>query len=160
MKKIIFRIIEDWPEYQAIPNNTFRFLIKQKIRLMLIYFSGWIHVSANQKMKLNNKILNAIVIVSKVTCQSNNFDLSKSIYTKHTHPICQKLNCSAEEAVLFSIIFKLFIDGSRTVELSDIALHLGCETIELLSNDRVLKSLVKKKLISIDFNLYGEMFKE
>ena len=53
MKKIIFRLIEDWPEYQAIPNNTFSFLIKQKIRLMLIYFSGWIHVSANQKMKLN-----------------------------------------------------------------------------------------------------------
>jgi hypothetical protein len=53
MKKSIFRVIENWPEYQAIPNNTFRFLIKQKIRLILIYFSGWILLSTNQKMRLN-----------------------------------------------------------------------------------------------------------
>jgi hypothetical protein len=53
VKRIIFRLIENWPEYQAIPNNTLRFLIKQKIRLMLIYFSGWLYINANQKMRLN-----------------------------------------------------------------------------------------------------------
>lgn len=107
-----------------------------------------------------NTILNSIIAVAVATNENGSINLNQSNYKKHVGPICKKLNCSEEEAALFAIIFKLYIEGCRSVELSDIACHLSCETIMVLSHNHIIKSLIHQKLISVDYNQHMELYKD
>lgn len=100
-------------------------------------------------MQTENPILDSIVLISKATKDCKTVNLNKSIHKKMGKVLCEKLNCTTEEAMFFAIIFKIFYDRSNSVEITDIAHHLECDTIEVLSKNYILKELVKKKLITL-----------
>lgn len=62
LKKILNKAILKWPEYQAIPEIKIRFVLKQKLRLILMYYGMNLTVTRRQKKRLKRtKILkNAI----------------------------------------------------------------------------------------------------
>lgn len=100
-------------------------------------------------MQTENSILDSIVVISKATQDSKTVNLNKSIHKKMGKIISEKLNCTTEEAMYFAIIFKKYYDRNSVVDISDIAGHLECDTIEVLAKNNILKSLVKKKLIAV-----------
>lgn len=99
--------------------------------------------------KNSNKILQAIVQISKYTQKAKIVSLKKAVLKNHTQPVVEKFNCSADEAVFFAILFSLYFDTGYTVDIKDIARHLDCDAIELLPYEYHLTNLVKKKLIAL-----------
>lgn len=52
MRAFLFKLIEKWPGYQEIPDNTVGFVIKQRLRLFLLYFGSWVRVKKYHKKKI------------------------------------------------------------------------------------------------------------
>ncbi len=100
-------------------------------------------------METENAILNAIVKISKATKDSKTVNFNKSIHHRLAKPLTEKLNIGTEEAIFFAIIFKLFYERSNSVDISDMASHLECDTIEVLSKNVFIRNLVKRKLINV-----------
>jgi hypothetical protein len=112
-------------------------------------------------METENAILNAIVKISKATKDSKTINFNKSIYHRLAKPLTEKLNIGTEEAIFFSIIFKINYESDNSVDFKDLAGHLDCDTLEVLSKIQIIKNLLKKKLITVSMNnrlhrrLYG-----
>lgn len=99
-----------------------------------------------------NEILAAII---KITEESNTkkIDAFKTMQMKkNAKPIMQKYACNTEEAILFAILFGLYFERGHCVEMSDIARHLDCKAIELMPYEVHIRSLLKKRLIALDYN--------
>ena len=56
MRAFLFKLIEKWPGYQEIPDNTVGFVIKQRLRLFLLYFGSWVRVKKYHKKKLYSNL--------------------------------------------------------------------------------------------------------
>jgi hypothetical protein len=52
IKKYLFNIIQNWPEYQAVPEIKILFVIKQKLRLMILYYSATLFIKKKTKSRL------------------------------------------------------------------------------------------------------------
>ena len=52
IKKYIFKIIQTWPEYQAVPEIRLMFVIKQKLRLIILYYSATFFIKNNTRSRL------------------------------------------------------------------------------------------------------------
>lgn len=100
--------------------------------------------------KNNNSVLEAIIQISKNTHEAKVTSLKKVTVRRYAEPIQHKFHCSTDEAIFFAIIFSLYFDRGFTVDVKDIANHLDCDAVELLSYEFHLSSLLKKKLIALD----------
>ena len=99
-----------------------------------------------------NKILQAIILISKSTHEGKIDSITKVALRKNTKCIEEKFHCNADEAVFFAILFSLYFDTGYHVDVKDLARHLGCDAIELLPYEYHFTNLVKKKLIALDNN--------
>ncbi len=89
LKKFVFKYIQDWPDYQSIPDTSVISFLKLKVRLYLVYLSG-LFVGKDIKSRLNetkklkgSKLGQSILLVasgpsadpvlSKISNSNNNF---------------------------------------------------------------------------------------
>lgn len=99
-----------------------------------------------------NKIVQAIINISKYTNKAKIGSLTKATVRKNTKYIQEKFHCNADEAIFFAILFSLYFDSGYHVDVKDIAHHLDCDAVELLPYEYHLTNLIKKKLIALDNN--------
>ena len=52
IKKYIFKIMQKWPEYQAVPEIRLMFVIKQKLRLIILYYSATLFIKDETRSRL------------------------------------------------------------------------------------------------------------
>ena len=52
IKKYIFKIMQKWPEYQAVPEIRLMFVIKQKLRLIILYYSATLFMKDETRSRL------------------------------------------------------------------------------------------------------------
>jgi len=103
-------------------------------------------------MNNEHKLLQTIIEIAKSTNNAGSMNFVKRVSARQIKTLTQYLSCSADEAVLFAIVFKLFFNCNNTfVNLGDIASHLNVETLEALTLAPLLKVLVRKKLIGLDY---------
>lgn len=103
-------------------------------------------------MKKENIILHSIIELSKQT-KDKKLECFDSLQIKRLcKPVKEKYNCTSEEALIFAIMFSKFFDNSFNIDIKDIAYHLDCKPIELLKYEPAIRSLLKKKLIALNYD--------
>lgn len=97
-----------------------------------------------------NQILNKIIEITNLSKDKKIIGLDKLLKSKKAIVIAKKFNITHEEAIIFSILFYLNYNKNYRTDISDIANHLDCETIELIPYNIYIESLKSKKLIKYE----------
>lgn len=97
-----------------------------------------------------NQILNKIIEITNLSKNKKIIGLDKLLKSKKAILIAEKFNISHEEAILFSILFYLNYNKNYQIDISDIANHINCETIQLIPYNYYIDNLIAKKLIKYE----------
>ncbi len=103
-------------------------------------------------MKEKNTILDAIIKISTQATDKKTAVFTMPAIQKLAKPLSKKYSCGTEEAILLAIIFSKYFESGFSVDIKDISYHLDCKPVELLSYEPHIKSLLKKKIISLNYD--------
>lgn len=95
----------------------------------------------------DNKLLQAIVKINKVTKDKNEEGLLLIKKYKATKLLADELNCTSDEAVIFALIFNLNVENHGGPYAASISEHLGIPPIDFLQYQYLINNLIQKQLL-------------
>ncbi|NCB85453.1 MAG: AAA family ATPase [Bacteroidia bacterium] len=114
-------------------------------------------------MKLENESeFNALKLLIQVSTKIKNSELKDYRLKKieaQLKDLANYLDCKEKEALIFAVIFALFVAQTQRLDTSDIARYLSVDYLELLMYQNDLEGLIKKGLIKAKNNLKSIPYK-